>query len=205
MSYIDYTYFVGDISLPVSSNVNLRTAITEAITAYEDEILKKLLGYTLWKALDDDLDSNGDPQTQIYINLVKGAEFTFTYDGYTINTKWEGLVNTAKKSLLAYYVYYQYRRNFVGNSSGIAEVVNKPENATVVSPLHKITRAWNRMVDLYGETPNILFKYPDYFLTDSNYEHFNTQPSAYNFLLANSTDYPDWVFTPIRKINRFEI
>lgn len=205
MSYIDYTYFVGDISLPVSSNVNLRTAITEAITAYEDEILKKLLGYTLWKALDDDLDSNGDPQTQIYIDLVKGAEFTFTYDGYTINTKWEGLVNTAKKSLLAYYVYYQYRRNFVGNSSGIAEVVNKPENATVVSPLHKITRAWNRMVDLYGETPNILFKYPDYFLTDSNYEHFNTQPSAYNFLLANSTDYPDWVFTPIRKINRFEI
>ena len=204
MSFIDYTYFINDIGLPVSSNTALRTALTEAITAYEEEILKKLLGYTLWKALDADL-VDSVPQTQIYIDLVNGAEFTFTYEGYTINTKWEGLVNTAKKSLLAYYTYYQYRRNFVGNATGIAEVVNKPENATVVSPLHKLTRAWNRMVDLYGETPNILFKYPDYFLTDSNYEHFNTQPSAYNFLLANSTDYPTWVFTPIRKINRFEV
>jgi len=204
MSFIDYTYFINDIGLPVSSNTALRTALTEAITAYEEEILKKLLGYTLWKALDADL-VDSVPQTQIYIDLVNGAEFTFTYEGYTINTKWEGLVNTAKKSLLAYYTYYQYRRNFVGNATGIAEVVNKPENATVVSPLHKLTRAWNRMVDLYGETPNILFKYPDYFLTDSNYEHFNTQPSAYNFLLANSDDYPDWVFTPIRKINRFEV
>ena len=203
MSYIDYTYFVGDISLPISSNVNLRTAITEAITAYEDEILKKLLGYTLWKALDDDL-VDGAPQTQIYKDLVNGAEFSFTYEGYTINTKWEGLVNSAKKSLLAYYTYYQYRRDFVGSSTGVGEVVNKPENAIIVSPIPKMVNAWNRMIDLYGETPLYLAKYPDYFLLDSNYEHYNTKPSAYNFLLANISDYPDWVFTPLKKKHRFE-
>ena len=42
MSFIDYTYFINDIGLPVSSNTALRTALTEAITAYEEEILKKL-------------------------------------------------------------------------------------------------------------------------------------------------------------------
>jgi len=204
MSFIDYNYFINDINLPLGSKTELRTAINNAIDDYEPEILKKLLGYTLWKALIADLDGDGNPQTQIYTDLVNGAEFSFTYEGHTINTKWEGLRNTdTYKSLLSYYVYYQYRRNSGTNSSGMTELVNKPENADIVSPVYKLTRAWNRMVDLYGQTPLKYFDSKTYFLNQSNYEHYNTEPSAYNFLLANVSNYSDWVFTPIRKINSF--
>ena len=34
---------------------------------------------------------------------------------------------------------------------------------------------------------------------------FDIEPSAYNFLFAKTTDYPDWIFTPIWGINKFGI
>jgi hypothetical protein len=34
---------------------------------------------------------------------------------------------------------------------------------------------------------------------------FNVDASAYNFLFANKTDYPDWIFTPLWNTNAFGI
>ena len=68
MSFIDSTYFTGEIAVPGASS---ETGLTQAITQYEKEILIKLLGYKLYSLLIADL-SNGAPVTQKYIDLVNG-------------------------------------------------------------------------------------------------------------------------------------
>jgi hypothetical protein len=104
MSFIDSTYFVGEINIP---NAATETSLTQAITQYEKEILIKLLGYKLYSLLIADL-LNGVPQTQKYLDLVNGKEFTHYYNGGTYTIKWEGLKNTSLQSLISYYVFYNY-------------------------------------------------------------------------------------------------
>ena len=87
MSLIDTTYFVGDISLPVSTNSNISSNLTNSITRYEDEILKKLLGYELWRDFKAGIAE--DEPDQKWIDLRDGAEFSFEYWGHTITTKVE--------------------------------------------------------------------------------------------------------------------
>ena len=222
MSFIDNTYFVKDIAIPINST--LQAISDEYILRYENEILQKLLGYELLKALLADLDGSGDPQTQRFIDLVDGAEFSFDFNDNTINTKWEGLRNTMKKSFIAYWVYFQYRNENESFFSGIGQRKGKGENSVMVDVRPKLVSSWNKMIKLYGKTPKYYYPYQttrynaritdrfykvlldkEFFLDQSNYEHYNCDPSAYNFLLANIDDYPEWIFEPIKKLNVFGI
>jgi len=223
MSFIDYTYFINDVYLPVIGDADGQTVMTESITRYENEVLTCLLGYELLKELKADLDENGIPQTQKFIDLVDGKEFSFILDGYTINTKWEGLANTIKTSLIAYYVYYKYRNNTETLTTTTGEAKNSKENATVMNPFPKLVYSWNEMIKLYGETPrqyrnpvsfkqywgeynyrfDYAYNYDLFWRNIDNYIHFNSNPSAYNFLLANKANYTTWIFKPQYKLNVF--
>lgn len=202
MSLIDTTYFVRDISVPVSSTPALNVSFTNSILRYENEILKKLLGYELWKEFTDALQE--DPIDQKWADLKNGADFSFELNGQTVNTHWNGLVNTDKISLIAYYVYYNHRINHESGYTGIGEVVSKAENSTRVSPLYKLVNVHSQMLDLYGKIP-IMARKNYSFLGSSNYSFFDNKPSAYNFILANVADYPSWIFTPIGNVNSFGI
>jgi hypothetical protein len=115
---IDTNYFVRDINVPSGSTVELKAPLTAAIVRYEPEYLKKLLGYTLWKAVQVEIDSG---VYTLYGDLVNGAEFSFEYYGQTITTKWEGLINASKISPIAYYTYYKQRENVESFNSGLGE------------------------------------------------------------------------------------
>jgi len=205
--FIDTAYFVGEIVIPnIKDNT---TTLTQAIVQYEKEILINLLGYKLYSLLIADLD-DGIPQTQIYKDLVDGAEFTHNYRGTDYLLKWEGLKNTAKQSLIAYYVYYQHVQREITQLSGVGVLSMPSGKGNRVSSVNKLINAWERMRELYGIMP------PEYrkcysgrvpFITMGNFPcaTFNCDPSAYNFLLANKSDYPDWVFTPQWNINAFGI
>lgn len=200
MSFIDDTYFNEDISLTGQQLTN----ISSWITRYEEELLKKLLGYTLYTELIDDLDENDNPQTQKFIDLVGGKAFSFELNGYTISTKWEGLRNvTIKKSLIAYYVYYHYRNKTETYSTISGEKRNASENSISVNAVYNLVDAWNKMVEWYGFFPYEYFYTASevMFLDNSNYSHINKMPSAYNYLLANLEDFEDWVFEPIEAKN----
>ena len=198
MSFIDSTYFTGEIAVPGASS---ETGLTQAITQYEKEILIKLLGYKLYSLLMADL-SNGAPVTQKYIDLVNGKEFTLTFNGSDYLVEWQGL-----GSLIAYYVFYRYvERNITSfYGTGVSQS-NVQEGWQRVSPESKMINAWERMRELYGKIP------PEYKL---NYDRpilgtdlsvvYELSGSAYNFLLTNKTDYPDWVFTPLWNMNKFGI
>jgi len=100
--FIDSTYFVGEIAIPQAAN---DTALAQAITQYEKEILISLLGYKLYSLLIADC-TNYVPASQIYLDLVNGVEFDHVFNGETITLKWEGLKSL--QSLIAYYVFYKF-------------------------------------------------------------------------------------------------
>ena len=195
---IDSTYFKGDILL--TNKTDLATDISEAIARYEKEILISLLGYKLYKLMV------ASPTVEPYKSLIEGAEFELTFDGITQLQKWNGLKNSDKESLIAFYTYYKYQeRNFV-KPSAIGAVKPKAENAETVSPVWKMVNAWNEMIKLYGEFDNLWFaqSYSTIIQPDGGLI-FNNEPSAYNYLCANVSLFPDWIFTPLRPINPFMI
>lgn len=203
MSLIDATYFVRDINVPLSSNTVLNSVFNNSVLRYENEVLKSLLGYTLWKEFTDAIAAEGT-LAQKWVDLRDGADFSFDFNGYTINTHWNGLVNAEKVSLIAYYVYYQHRVNHESEYTGIGEVVAKGENSKRVSPLDKLVLVHGNMLDLYGRIPAKARRYYS-FLNNANYFHYDDKPSAYNFLLANVDTYTGWVFKPIGGVNAFGI
>ena len=198
MSLIDNTYFVGDIALPNLDEVT--NSFADSITRYEEEILKNLLGYRLYDALKT-IVALGEPYPTIWDDFINGAEFTFEFEGNTITQKWNGLVNTDLISLISYYVYYQYRYENLSTTTSINDVQGIAENSTKVNDARKMVYAWNKGIELYGELPtwNFFYKY------HSTYEFYNDKPSAYNFLNANRSDYPNWVFSSLNRLNEFGI
>jgi hypothetical protein len=205
MSFIDSTYFVGEINIPNTSDTLTAAGITQAIGQYEKEILISLLGYKLYSLLIADC-TNSVPASQIYLDLVNGSEFDHVYRGETITLKWEGLKNTQLQSLIAYYVFYKYVERDITRLYPAGVGVSPEGNGwTKVSAVNKLINAWERMRELYGKIP---FQYKGYYRHNSDIvlnNTFNRDPSAYNFLYANIADYPDWTFTPQWNINAFGI
>lgn len=188
---IDYTYFINEISIPIQSRAELNEAITNSITLYENEVLKLLLGYKLWKEMKAAYDASVLTESPVSLpekwdRIINGVEFEYTVNGKTILDKWIGLKNASKISLIANYVYFFHRRENVSQNSGIGETIASAENSTIVSPYAKCVNSWNKMVDMYGEL--------------DCYGNPLPLPSAYNFLTANIADYPDWKFTQLDKI-----
>jgi len=203
MQFIDNSYFIGEINI---KNAWSDSQIIQAIDQYEKEILISLLGYKLYSLLIADC-STGEPVTQKYIDLVNGVEFIHIYHGEEITLKWEGLRNTSKTSLIAYYVFYKQLERDVTRlyGSGVS-FAPKGEGWERVSPVNKLCATWERMRELYGKLP------PEYrnafnrpIKGSSLPGVFNCEPSAFNFLFANKEDYPDWIFTPQWNINAFGI
>lgn len=201
MTLIDNTYFNNDINL-TSEQLNI---VQQWITDYEPVLLKKLLGYDLYTLLETDLNGTADPTAQRFKDLVDGKAFSFTYYGTDISTKWGGLRDkTLLKSVIAHYVYYQYRNEDESFNSNAGQVSPLGENSSKVSVQPKLRTTWNKVVDIYGATPKQI-NCMEYFLNAENYEHYNAYPSAYNFLLANADTYPEWVFEPIEKVNKYNL
>ena len=140
MSFINGFYFVGEINIPNSANYT--PVIDQAILQYEKEILIQLLGYKLYSLLIADC-TNDIPATQIYKDLVNGAEFTLP-DGETV-VKWEGLANESRQSLIAYYCYYKYVEREVTHLSGTGVIMTPSGQGNRASSVNNMCNVWERM------------------------------------------------------------
>lgn len=206
MPLIDSTYFTGEINIPTLPATD--TSLTQAIAQYEKEILIQLLGYKLYSLVIADLTGpESTPVTQKYIDLVDGKEFTHSFNGEDYTIKWEGLKSAAKQSLISYYTFFKYVERDVTRLYGTGVSMAAPANGwDRVSPVNKLCAAWERMRELYGKIPpEYKGQYYKPIKGDDLSLTFNIDPSAYNFLYANKTDYPDWIFTPQWNINAFGI
>lgn len=183
---IDNTYFFGEISLPGGSLSGDLADITEYIDQYEKEALIDILGYTLY------VDLIANPGDDRWSRFINGYQYTIEYLGDTHIVKWNGLINTEKISLIAYYVYYHYVEFHVTHTSSFGELLQNAENASRISPSQRMVNAWNQFIKLRGIP------------TEAEVE-----PTAYNFLNEFEDDptngYDAWLFKVILKTNTFGI
>ncbi len=130
MNLIAYTYFINDVDIPFS-DLDAQTRITNAITRWEEECLRLLLGDKLYDAFIAGLAVTPTP-AQKWLDLRDGKTFDIILNGETITKTWKGLLgSTPKKSLIAYYVYCKYRNANETFSSGITQAKGKNENSDV--------------------------------------------------------------------------
>ncbi len=209
----DESYFINDIAIANTSNPNVVAGLNSAIEKREKEVLISVLGYELYEVFI------ANPTVQIYKDILDGKEFSFEFCGKTVTRKWIGLANTEKISLLAYYTYFFYEKDRNEFNTGVGFVKPKVENAVQENPRLKFVNAWNQHVFQKGDFDKIN-KYssrlrssrrcrPDVSYFDkfdlTTYEFLNDDPSLFNFMLANVSDYPTWEFTPEKNINIFDL
>ena len=115
--------FVGEIAIGQAENSVIAANIELFINKYEPMFLMKLLGKDLYNEFNDGLTLNPVPE------------------------KW----NTLKNKVMypcANYIYCYYMRNKASETNGFGETLPESENSQRVSPVQKIVRAWNEMVDI---------------------------------------------------------
>lgn len=178
MSLLDLTYFdTPDCNVPQGTYNTLQ----DHLDRYERDILIKILGYDLYMLVA----AYANPgSTQRVIDIVEGKEYS--EGDYTV--KWNGLLNTDKVSLLAYYAYIEWIRNTVVSVQNIGTAVALTENGTVISAGAVMQRAACRMRELIGYPGNDLYA-----------------PTLYNFLLKYSDTYPEWIFNEVKPVNSFDL
>jgi hypothetical protein len=178
MSIIDKTYFTLDANIPNSK----WEVVTASITKYEPEILKKALGSTLYELM------TADPTSSPYKEIVEGKDYTVEYNGETHTVKWAGLKNSAKISLIAYYVYYWWVRNHVTLTMYTGEMQPMQESSQEASTAMKVSNAWMRLKELYGSAANN-----------------DLEPTLYNFLSEHESSYPTWIFEELGSVNAWDL
>jgi len=146
MPLIDYTYFIGVISIPEVADSNGGaspimgdTVNTVFIGRYETPYLRKALGYAFAKAFLDGLQI--DPTEQRWLDIKGGKEYTIADKKFY----WPGFVNDEKISPLANYIYCEYMRDNATTTTAVGEAKPQIQNATMASVTQKISRAWTDM------------------------------------------------------------
>lgn len=171
MPTIDTSYFFGDLKIAQISQPEVAASLNAAIEKKEDELLNRLLGYSLYKDYKAGLIAN----TQIYKDIRDGKEYT-DLNGQL--TKWVGLAftsGTIKRSLIANFVYYHYLKDNDSFTTGSSE--KKTGLAINVSPEKKMNDSWNEMVKWNISLDEFLkinlLLYPQYHFLYYDIELFN--------------------------------
>lgn len=194
MRFIDSTYFDGDLTVVGVNTAPILAALDAAINEHEPICLDKVLGcgfaelfYTGLLDYSGGAFSNGF-STGFDIGHIP-ERWRWLRDGYVFNTscktiRWTGLMNADKRSLLANYVYFWYKRGHISqtNQSGTEEL-SKGENSTNAIIDQKSILAWNRMAEWVCLLHHILcyavFEdgtriYPEFKVYDTDCELFHS-------------------------------
>jgi hypothetical protein len=135
--FIDGSFFIRDINIP---NIGVRATdekINSFIEKYEPECLIGVLGRSLYDLLYTE-------SSQRISWLISGTDFI---DGFGNNVKWRGFVYDRNISLIAYYIYYYYQEASITHTTGVAVKKSNVEAGISVSPIDKMSRAWNKFCD----------------------------------------------------------
>lgn len=164
MATIDASYFFAELNIAQKNDV--AASLTMFIDEHEERLLTDLLGYELYKAYKAGIAA----ETQIYKDIRDGLEYT---NRSGILTKWKGLKftdGTAKKSLIANYVYWHWMENEFSVTTGSGEKKIDSQNSQNAADTSKKVRAWNQMVNWIKELIEFLLtKYDIYPLFQEHY------------------------------------
>lgn len=118
MSFIDASYFVGELNIPNSGEQAIAERISLFIGKYEPDFLQKLMGYPLYKAFITGMNVTPPATPDIrWVNILYGAEYT---DRQGQLAKWKGLIVTDNPiyNLLGGFVYHAPEYLTAGQTAG---------------------------------------------------------------------------------------
>jgi len=213
---IDSTYFINELFVPNLERAGTSEKLSNLITKYQRKILIDALGMDLYLALNTNYNSSVQDK---WYELVHGLEYDIDYGEGDYTMKWNGLVNTEKESLLAYFTFYylllNHQTSFFNTGIGNAEA-NNIKSSTAK---YKLVQAWNEGIELYGlghDSSSDINKwlvfgyksagemYYDRGLNNTEVDPI-TKPTLYNFIIhkntEDSTTYPNFNFTRIERSN----
>lgn len=211
MPTITTDYFVGEIHLSqvgasASAKVNNNNSLQQAIDQYDVEVVEMAMGNRWATEYFDNLDPiTGDvvfganPKWSL---LIDGDQYEYGNQTYY----WRGMrteTGVLRRSLIAYYTYYQYKVRLLTQESTLGSVKAVAENTIKASALPKMVNAWRRFYEWYGNdcvgihnTPNVTYKRGgviiDYFGSSRS-----SDVSLATYLSHKKSDFPDYEFTPI--------
>ena len=193
-SFIDSTYFIGDINIPFS-DLSAESFQSEYVDIYVEEILVLILGRDTYNSMIASLEATPGQTDTEWTRLRDGYEYTITEGGVDYTVKWEGLKNSKLKSLLAYYVYVLFQTNNYQQNTALGVSIAKKENATGGDVRQLMINAYSKCAKLVGKYPNV-DEDQDYILPADIDEELlkKFEPSLFNFMYYNKDDYPNWIF-----------
>jgi hypothetical protein len=152
-------HFTGNITLPNTDITKTEGKLLQSyINKYEPIILTEILGYTLYTLYE----ANKMQGSGVYHDLRVGADFT---DKLERANRWQGFI-TAGMNPIANYIYCKYLEETEVAVTGVGTRKANSENMVLASPLPKMQRAWNEMVEWLWIMDDFLRQnessYPDY-------------------------------------------
>lgn len=142
MILTDYTYFTGQLTIAQLSQPEVREDLDVLIEREEPKYLKQLLGISFYNAFIAGIEPISGAEDR-WLNILNGLEYEQNSRWY----EWIGFENDLKQSPAANYIYTQYLKKEVEQTTGIGQVKPATENGSLASATPKIVRAWNEMVD----------------------------------------------------------
>jgi hypothetical protein len=150
----DSTYFEkGSLYIPNNKNISAlptgtptnQTELDFYITQYERELLLDALGITLYDELQLALvDLPGSDQK--WQDLVEGVTYV---NSSSVSKRWDGLQGFNKQSVIAFYIYTEYLRNYNETFTTVGTVKNNAKNATNYDATPKYIKAHISFIEQY--------------------------------------------------------
>ena len=178
-----YEFFNGNISIPNSTPTKPQgELLQDFIVEYERKYLVSFFGQL--QAVEIQLEiANPSISNLPYYDIINGADYV-DLEGNA--RRWNGFAydsNNLYSSPIANYIYFHYQQNAVTQTTGLGEVKQAVQNATMADASHKLARAWNNMVelncDLHDYLVSIKGTYPTF---DAEYSGFKYDPYIVGFV-----------------------
>jgi len=198
MNLITISYFQGLVNIPFN-NKNTTDFENMYMTPLEEKILVNTMGRKTYDEFITGL--NESTILDKWKDLLNGKTFDVKYNGITTSVRWNGLLNDEKISFISDYVYYNWLAANYTQLTGLGVVENNKENAKTVDIREKYLFAQSRASGLIGSYPK-----KKVLGSDLNVNNIDIlEPTLLNFLYHNISDYPELIFTPLKKSNYFDL
>ena len=214
---IDASYFKkGILYIPNNTDLNVspvgtptnETDLDVFINEYERELLLNALGIVLYEELLVAISDINSADAK-WVNLINGVTYT---NSNGIKKRWDGLLGYQKQSVIAFFVYTEYLRNYNETFATTGIVRNDAKNATSYNATPKYIKAYQKFLEAYQSTNTAT---PTHYVNRFGSEGIDwygsekTKVSLYQFLVDSNdldpTAFPDFEFKFYDEQNSFGI
>lgn len=208
---VDNSYFNGDLLITGINNPGRKSGLDQQldnfIKKWERKLLVCALGYDLYSAFIEGLDAGTIEQK--WIDLRDGKEYEI--EGKKVYFNGISAPNDKCNSVIAQFIYYQWKRHYATNTTNTGEVSPDEENSSRKNGVDKMVFVWNELFlpyyqgDRSGnhcgcEISTCCHSYTDVGCGErSLYDFISDQNNI------DSETYPNWNFRWYETLNRWSL